>query len=78
MQGTGNKRFEPDLVVTRAQIITIALNMQGIDYNNHPALEEPGDPFTDVAPGSWYYKAVKVARELGYVNGYPDGKVWSE
>jgi len=74
MQGTGNKRFEPDLVVTRAQIITIALNMQGIDYNNHPALEEPGDPFTDVAPGSWYYKAVKVAKELGYVNGYPDGR----
>ena len=74
MQGTGNKRFEPDLVVTRAQIITIALKMAGIDYNNHPALAEPGDPFTDVAPGSWYYNAIKVAKSLGYVNGYPDGR----
>lgn len=73
MQGTGNKRFDPDLVVTRAQIITIALNMAGIDYNNHPALGESGDPFTDVASGSWYYNAVKVAKKLGYVSGYGDG-----
>lgn len=30
-------------------------------------------PFSDVGENDWYYYAVAMAHDVGYMNGYPDG-----
>ena len=54
MVGTGVGTFSPNAVCSRAQIVQILYNLSGdtADYGNYYL------PFTDVAPGDWFYEAV--------------------
>ena len=54
MSGVGAGTFSPDTACTRAQIVKILYNLSGnqTDYSYYYL------PFTDVAPGAWYYNAV--------------------
>ena len=53
MSGVGAGTFSPDTACTRAQIVKILYNRSGnqTDYSYYYL------PFTDVAPGAWYYNA---------------------
>ena len=57
MSGVGAGTFSPDTACTRAQIVKILYNRSGnqTDYSYYYL------PFTDVAPGAWYYNAVAWA-----------------
>ena len=57
MSGVGAGAFSPDTACTRAQIVKILYNRSGnqADYSYYYL------PFTDVAPGAWYYNAVAWA-----------------
>ena len=57
MSGVGAGTFSPDTACTRAQIVKILYNLSGnqADYSYYYL------PFTDVAPGAWYYNAVAWA-----------------
>ena len=57
MSGVGAGTFSPDTACTRAQIVKILYNSSGnqTDYSYYYL------PFTDVAPGAWYYNAVAWA-----------------
>ena len=57
MSGVGAGTFSPDTACTRAQIVKILYNRSGnqVDYSYYYL------PFTDVAPGAWYYNAVAWA-----------------
>ena len=57
MCGVGAGTFSPDTACTRAQIVKILYNLSGnqTDYSYYYL------PFTDVAPGAWYYNAVAWA-----------------
>ena len=57
MNGVGAGTFSPSTACTRAQIVKILYNRSGnqTDYSYYYL------PFTDVAPGAWYYNAVAWA-----------------
>ena len=63
--GTGVGTFSPNAVCSRAQIVQILYNLSGdtTDYGNYDL------PFTDVAPGDWFYEAVAWAYANDIVAG---------
>lgn len=65
MVGTGVGTFSPDMSCSRAQIVQVLYNLSGnkTDYSNYYL------PFTDVAPGDWFYEAVAWAYANGIVAG---------
>ena len=65
MVGTGAGTFSPGMNCSRAQIVQILYNLSGdkTDYGNYYL------PFTDVAPGAWYYDAVAWAYFNNVVSG---------
>ena len=65
MVGTGVGTFSPNAVCSRAQIVQILYNLSGdtTDYSNYYL------PFTDVAPGDWFYEAVAWAYANDIVAG---------
>ena len=65
MVGTGVGTFSPNAVCSRAQIVQILYNLSGdtTDYGNYYL------PFTDVAPGDWFYAAVAWAYANDIVAG---------
>ena len=65
MVGTGVGAFSPDMACSRAQIVQILYNLSGdkTDYSNYYL------PFTDVAPGDWFYEAVTWAYANDIVAG---------
>ncbi len=65
MVGTGAGTFSPGMNCSRAQIVQILYNLSGdkTDYGNYYL------PFTDVAPGAWYYDAVAWAYTNNVVSG---------
>ena len=65
MVGTGVGTFSPDMACSRAQIVQILYNLSGdkTDYGNYYL------PFTDVAPGDWFYEAVAWAYANDIVAG---------
>lgn len=69
MVGDSNGNFNPNQIVTRAEMATIICRM----------LDETGDlsvsdRFTDVPVTHWANKYVAKAAELGIVSGYGNGK----
>lgn len=65
MVGTGVGTFSPNAVCSRAQIVQILYNLSGdtTDYGDYYL------PFTDVAPGDWFYEAVAWAYANDIVAG---------
>ena len=68
MNGVGGGLFSPDGFLTRGMLVTVLYRIEG-----EPALRNDC-VFYDVAPGSWYEKAVVWASGMGLVNGYGDGR----
>ena len=66
LSGTGNGIFQPDGLVTRAQLAQILWRMGG-------SLSAPGVEFSDVAPDQWYYAAVSWCCDQELMDGLPDG-----
>lgn len=62
--GTGPAQFSPDAVCTRAQMVTFLWRAAG-----SPQPVVMGNTFTDVAPGSYYFQAVRWAAENGITSG---------
>ncbi len=66
--GTGDEKFSPEAVCTRAQIVAFL----------HRAARSPeasgGDTFSDVKPGEYYEAAVRWAVEQGITAGTGNGK----
>ncbi|MBU5435525.1 S-layer homology domain-containing protein [Pseudoflavonifractor sp. MSJ-37] len=63
-EGVGKGLFAPDMVCTRAQIVTFLWRSAGSPEPKTTSLK-----FTDVSPDAYYYKAVLWATENGYVSG---------
>ena len=68
MNGTGNGRFSPDTIFSRAQFAAVLYGMAGA-----PAVSGE-DSFTDTLPGSWYTNAVLWAEQNKIIAGYGGGK----
>ena len=62
--GTSSTTFSPDKTCTRAQVVTFLWRAEG-----EPEPESTVNPFTDVKPEAYYYKAVLWAVEKGITNG---------
>lgn len=66
IKGYGDGTFKPDNDATRAEFITLAVRMLGLENKNAAG-------FKDVAPGEWYAGAIAAAQENGLIKGRPDG-----
>ena len=62
--GTSSTTFSPDKTCTRAQVVTFLWRAEG-----EPEPESAVNPFNDVKPEAYYYKAVLWAVEKGITNG---------
>jgi hypothetical protein len=62
--GTSKTTFGPEKPCTRAQVVTFLWRAFG-----SPEPENGNNPFTDVAEGTYYYKAVLWAVEQGITTG---------
>ena len=68
--GYADGTFRPDATITRAELAAIAVRFQ---YNGDISSFPPGlQTFSDIE-GHWAENYIKLACELGYVNGYSDG-----
>ncbi|OBR66373.1 hypothetical protein A7K91_24460 [Paenibacillus oryzae] len=67
VNGVGNDLFNPNGQVTRAQFITMLVNL--FDLADPTAAAS----FTDAKSGAWYYSAIASAQKLGIVNGNGNG-----
>ena len=64
IEGTKEGIFSPDAPVTRAQTVVMLWR-----YKGRPEPEAKENPFTDVSPDSYYYKALLWAYENGVTTG---------
>ena len=62
--GTSPTTFSPTATCTRGQVVTFLWRAKGC-----PEPKSTANPFSDVAPGAYYYKAVLWANESGITNG---------
>lgn len=62
--GTGDSRFRPNSICTRAEAVTFLWR-----YMGSPKPEAEDSPFTDVPANSYYSGAVRWAVEAGVTNG---------
>ena len=67
MNGMTDNTFGPDVVLTRAMVVTMLYAMDG-----KPAVSG-NNPFSDIQSGDWYINPVLWAAEKGVVAGYDDG-----
>ena len=65
--GTSPTTFEPEKTCTRGQVVTFLWRAMGC-----PEPKSTKNPFTDVKPGEYYYKAVLWAVENRITNGTSD------
>ena len=63
-KGTSEKQFSPDAGCTRAQVVTFLWRAAG-----EPEPAKTDNPFSDVKPDAYYYKAVLWAVEKGITTG---------
>jgi hypothetical protein len=66
--GTGEDSFEPDRVITRAELATLLVRMAGAGLLATVPLGA-APRFGDVAPDAWYFEYVETAARLGLVQG---------
>ena len=65
--GTSDTTFSPELICTRAQVVTFLWRAHG-----EPEPKANYNPFGDVPKGSWYDRATLWAKEQGIANGTSD------
>ena len=71
--GMGNGKFQPDRPITRAELVSLVLNLVNADPQRKVRVEGPETPtFSDVKPGAWYYNVVETAYRLGIIKN--DGR----
>lgn len=71
--GTGDgSTFSPDMICTRAQVVTFLWRAAG-----SPEPTTTANPFTDIVEGSYYYKAVLWAVENEITSGTGNGTTFS-
>lgn len=69
LKGYEDNTFKPDQKVNRAEALKIILAGTGVEVPE----QVEGTSFTDVKPTDWFAKYIIKAKELGIVNGNPDG-----
>ena len=67
LDGTGSNTFNPKATTTRGMIVTILYRLSGEPAGSGVC------PFSDVAAGKYYEKAIAWAAENRIVSGYADG-----
>ncbi|WP_214627991.1 S-layer homology domain-containing protein [Paenibacillus agaridevorans] len=67
VNGVGNDAYRPNGQLTRAQFITMLVQLFDLEDASATAT------FSDVQKGSWHDKAVASAQKLGIAQGKPDG-----
>jgi hypothetical protein len=67
VKGVGDGEFNPKAQVTRAEFITMLMNVLELSDESAAA------SFSDVEQGDWYHGNIATAQKLGIVNGKPDG-----
>ena len=70
MNGMGENKFAPDVIMSRAMLVTTLYRLAGISNTN---IVNNANSFNDVKNGEWYTDAIIWASENGIVEGYPDG-----
>lgn len=70
--GTGKTTFSPDVIVTRAQMVTFLARAAKVSTSDSDSR------FADVADGAWYTAAVNWADDNGVTNGIGGGKFGPE
>lgn len=68
VKGVGDGEFNPKGQVTRAEFITMLMNM--LELSDESATTS----FSDVKSGEWYHGNIATAQKLGIVNGKPNGR----
>ena len=80
MQGEGNKTFNPEVTLTRAELATILYNYEKKIVNGgvEPVRGEANTKFSDVEDGEWYEDAIKWAASHKIVlgDGEADGNTF--
>lgn len=61
IKGKTKTSFEPDSRITRAEFLTMALNVAGVTMIN-------GESYTDVAMKSWFSPAIATAKSMGLID----------
>lgn len=61
--------FRPNDAITRAEFVKVVNRAFGVNANDKSLVQD----FSDVETTEWYYKEVKAAASLGYIEGYEDG-----
>jgi len=77
INGFPDGTFRPGGTVTRAQIAKIGVLALGYESAVEQASSQP-PVFSDVPLGHWASGYIKVAAELGLINGYPNGTLQPE
>ena len=67
VQGKVDKTYDPDMQITRAELIKIALSAFNISVK-----EVKVKPFKDVDIKEWYASYIVAAKEKGIIDGYSD------
>jgi hypothetical protein len=68
VKGVGDGEFNPNGQVTRAEFITMLMNMFELSD------ESATTSFSDVKQEEWYHGNIATAQKLGIVNGKPNGR----
>ena len=71
LMGYDDGTMRPEKNVTRAEVATVFYRL--LTETMRESNWATGNPFPDVAPGSWYNTAVSVITRMGVIKGYPDG-----
>lgn len=67
IEGTGNGRFEPTRLITRAEFTSILIKGLGLQQS------AAASSFNDVSSSAWYGDAISTAMEYQLVTGFADG-----
>lgn len=66
--GVGDKRFEPQRNITRAEFVKMVISAFGIQ-----PLEGDAATFGDVKPDDWYFECVSAGKKAGVISGDENG-----
>ena len=67
LSGYTDGTFRPNEALTRAELVVLLRKLSGIEEAEGPS------GFTDISDHFWASNAIAIAKEQGWVSGYPDG-----